>query len=72
MGSLSQQEIDNENAFLNPMSRQLGNIMRSVIKQKVHSALCNDEQVDAFNKAMYEHKRVEYDKETEELVSPQF
>ena len=43
MGSLSQQEIDNENSFLNPMSRQLQTIMRNVIKQKVHSALCNEE-----------------------------
>ena len=28
--------------------------MRQVIKQKVHSALCNTEQVDKFNKAMYD------------------
>ena len=69
MGSLSQQEIDAENAFLNPMSRQLGNIMRSVIKQKVHSALCNEEAVESFNKAMYEGKHVVYDKATEELVT---
>ena len=51
MGALSQQAIDAENAFLNPMCRQLSTIMRSIIKEKVHSALCNDEQVDAFNKA---------------------
>ena len=51
MGALSQQAIDAEHAFLNPMCNQLSPIMRSIIKQKVPSALCNDEQVDAFNKA---------------------
>jgi hypothetical protein len=43
--------------------------MRAVIKQKVHSALCNEEAVDHFNKAMYEGKHVVFDKATEELVT---
>jgi len=38
--------------------------MRQVIKQKVHSALCNTEQVDKFNKAMYEGMLVRWDPET--------
>ena len=57
MGSLSQQEQEAEFAFLNPMSNHLANSMRGVIKQKVHSALCNDDQVEAYNKAMYVGKR---------------
>jgi len=43
--------------------------MRAVIKQKVHSALCNDEAVDLADKAMYEGKRVVYDTVAEELVT---
>lgn len=69
MGSLSKQEIENENAFLNPLSKQLQNVMKAVIKQKVQSALCNDEVYDAADKAMYEGKSVVYDKVAEELVT---
>ena len=67
MGALSQQEIDNENAFLNPMSKQLASMMRSIVKHKVHSALCNEEMYAAHDKAQYlGPKRGEFDKETEE------
>lgn len=65
MGALSQEEQKSEAEFLNPMTNQMANTMKAVIKQKVRSALCNEEQVDAFNKAMYEGKRVEYDNETD-------
>ena len=68
MGSLSQQEIDNETAFLNPMSRQLQTIMRNVIKQKVHSALCNEDAVESYNKAMFEGKCAQWDPALEEMV----
>ena len=43
--------------------------MQSVIKQKVHSALCDDDRVEAFNKAMYVGKHVIYDKNIEDLVT---
>lgn len=46
MGALSQEEQQAEFAFLNPMTNKLANSMRAVIKQKVHSALCNEEAVD--------------------------
>lgn len=69
MGALSQDEQEKEFAFLNPMTNNLANSMRAAIKQKVHSALCNEESVEIFNKAMYEGKRVVYDKEAEELVT---
>jgi len=46
---------------LNPLANQLSDSMRAVIKQKVHSALCNVDQVEAYNKAMYVGKRVVYD-----------
>ena len=51
------------------MANQLANSMRAIIKQKVHSALCNEDQVEHFNKAMFEGKRVKYDKVLEELVT---
>lgn len=69
MGALSVQEQDSESAFLNPMANHLANSMRAIIKQKVHSALCNEDSVDQFNKAMFEGKRVKYDKHMEELVT---
>lgn len=50
------------------MTNQMANTMKAVIKQKVHSALCNEESVDAFNKAMYIGKRAEYDPETDEMI----
>lgn len=40
--------------------------MRAVIKQKVHSALCNEDAVEAYNKAMYTGKRLVYDHDTKE------
>jgi len=43
--------------------------MRAVIKQKVHSALCNDDAFEAADKAKYEDKVAVYDKVTEELVT---
>ena len=49
---------------MNPLANQLANSMKAVIKQKVHSALCNDDQVEAYNKAMYVGKRVVYDNES--------
>ena len=46
---------------MNPLSNMLANSMRAVIKQKVHSALCNPELVEKHNKAMYETTRNVYD-----------
>lgn len=43
MGSLSEEEIQSEMEFLNPLTNQVGNTMVGVIKQKVRSALCNEE-----------------------------
>lgn len=65
MGALSPEEQKAEAEFLNPMTNQMASTMKAVIRQKVRSALCNEEQVDLFNKAMYEGKRVEYDHDTE-------
>ena len=53
MGSLSDEEIKREEEFLNPLTNQVANVMSNVIKQKVRSALCDEDKVDAFNKAMY-------------------
>ena len=69
MGALSQQEIEAELAFLNPMSNNLAATMKAVIKQKVHSALCNPDAVDAYNKAMYEGTQNVWDQATEEFVT---
>ena len=66
MGALSKEEIESEFAFLNPMTNKLANTMRAVIKQKVHSALCNEDQVEAYNKAMYAGKRTVFDPDTRE------
>ena len=66
MGALSKEEIESEFAFLNPMTNQLANTMRAVIKQKVHSALCNEDAVEAYNKAMYTGKRTVYDPDTQD------
>ena len=66
MGALSKEEIESEFAFLNPMTNKLANTMRAVIKQKVHSALCNEDQVEAYNKAMYVGKRTVFDPDTKE------
>jgi len=46
--------------------------MRNVIKQKVHSALCNVDAVEAYNKNMYDGHRVEWDHDEKELVSTHF
>lgn len=54
MGQLSKQEIEQELAFLDPRAGELKNTLKEVIKQKLHSALCNPEAVDKHNKAMYE------------------
>ncbi len=43
--------------------------MRQVIKQKVHSALCNVDAVEAYNKDMYDGHLVEYDHDEKELVT---
>ena len=50
MGSLSDEEIKREEEFLNPLTNQVSNVMSNVIKQKVRSALCDEDKVDAFNK----------------------
>ena len=63
MGALSREEIQNEISFLNPLNDQLASCMRNVIKQKVHSALCNTDSVDLYNKAMYDGSRVSWDNE---------
>lgn len=69
MGALTSREIESEHAFLNPMANHLAQSMRNVIKQKVHSALCDEDKVDVFNKAMYEGKRVMYDHEKGQVVT---
>ena len=53
---------------MNPLTNQVANAMKSVIKQKVHSALCNEETIDKANKAMYEGKFAVFDKESQEMV----
>jgi len=57
-----------EFAFMNPLANGLKNTMKAVIKQKVHSALCNEDQVEAYNKAMYIHEKLKYDEETGEDI----
>ena len=68
MGALSEQAQADEAEFLNPTTNMVAKAMKEVIKQKVYSALCNEESVDQFNKAMYENKRVVYDEELNENV----
>ena len=63
MGALSEAEQNAEAEFMNPLTNQVANAMKSVIKQKVHSALCNEETIDKANKAMYEGKFAVYDKD---------
>ena len=46
---------------MNPLSNILAKSMRAVIKQKVHSALCNPEVIEKNSKAMYETTRNVYD-----------
>lgn len=41
--------------------------MSGVIKQKVRSALCDEDKLDAFNKALYQGKRVVYNKDGGEI-----
>lgn len=41
--------------------------MSAVIKQKVRSALCDVDKVDAYNKAMYKGTRVVYNKDAKEI-----
>lgn len=68
MGALSEAEQNQEAEFLNPMTNQLANSMKQIIRHKVHSALCNEESVEIFNKAMYEGKIAQYDADLEENV----
>ena len=68
MGALSDAEQQAEAEFLNPLTNQVANAMKSVIKQKVHSALCNEETIDKAKKAMYEGKFAVFDKELKEMV----
>ena len=68
MGALSEAEQNAEAEFLNPLTNQVANAMKAVIKQKVHSALCNEETIENQNKAMYEGKRAVWDQDLEEMV----
>ena len=68
MEALSEQEMEAEANFLNPLANQLANSMKSIIKQKVHSALCDPDRVDEYNKAMY-GRHVVFDQATQELVT---
>lgn len=68
MGALSEAEQNSEAEFLNPLTNQVANAMKAVIKQKVHSALCNEETIEKQNKAMYEGKRAVWDQDLEEMV----
>ena len=52
---------------MNPLSNMVSNTMTAVIKQKVRSALCNTDEVDMFNKAMYQGTHIVYNKNHEEL-----
>lgn len=54
MGALSQQEIKKEFMFLNPESGAQSLAMRHVIANKVKSALCNPDAVQAERKAMFD------------------
>ena len=67
MGALSEAEQRREEEFLNPLTNQVANVMSAVIKQKVRSALCDVDKVDAYNKAMYHGTRVVYDKDSKEI-----
>ena len=46
MGALSDAEQNSEAEFLNPLTNQVANAMKAVIRQKVHSALCNEETIE--------------------------
>jgi len=35
------------------MANNMETTMKAVIKHKVHSALCNEDEVEKYNKAMY-------------------
>jgi len=71
MGSLSKEEQAAEFAFMNPLANSLKTTMKAVIKQKVHSALCNADAVEAYNKAMYVHESLKYDEDKDEDVMVQ-
>ena len=67
MGALSEEERRREEEFLNPLTNQVANVMSAVIKQKVRSALCDADKVDAYNKAMYKGTRIVYNKDAKEI-----
>ena len=69
MGTLSKEEEEREIQFLNPMRNQLGHSMKLAIKQKVHSALCNTEAIEAANKSMFTGTKVVYDAESGDYVT---
>ncbi len=51
------------------MNDQLKSCMRSVIKQKVHSALCNVDAVEAYNKNLYAGHLAKHDHDENELIA---
>ena len=51
--------MQDEYAFMNPLTNSMANGMREVIKQKVWSALCNEDSVAADKKRMFDD--TEYD-----------
>lgn len=56
MGALSKEEQEKEFIFLFPMANSMKNAMRSIIKTKIKSALCDEEQVKELKRAMYDDR----------------
>ena len=54
MGALSKEEQEKEFIFLNPTANGMKNAMRDVIKTKIRSALCDEEQMEEVRKKMFE------------------
>ena len=54
MGALSKEEQEKEFIFLNPTANGMKNAMRDIIKTKVRSALCDEEQMEEVRKKMFE------------------
>ena len=55
---------------MNPMSNGMARGMREVIKQKVWSALCNEESVSADNKKMFDDTEYEAQRTAHPSIQP--
>ena len=60
MGALSKEEQEKEFKFLNPKTNSMRNAMREVIKTKMRSALCDEDQMAAVKRKMYEQDDYSY------------